>query len=132
MYRGTARLWEKNVWAKVVANGLFCWIGLNCAQQRIEVEREGANACSIKTVVKSITMTFRMCGCVRATKMFYSRLKILNFVTSTYCKQLFSAREIMKCSFFKMGHYRPLFCLFSSFQQNNTIFPTNKCEKMSI
>ena len=28
-----------------------------------------------------------------------------------------------------MGHPRPLFGLFSSFQTNNTIFITNKCEK---
>ena len=32
-----------------------------------------------------------------------------------------------------MGQPRPLFCLFSSFQQTNiTIFTTNICEKMSI
>ena len=28
-----------------------------------------------------------------------------------------------------MGHPRPLFCLFLSFQTNITIFTTNKCEK---
>ena len=30
-----------------------------------------------------------------------------------------------------MGHPRPLFHLFSSFQTNITIFTTNICEKMS-
>ena len=35
-------------------------------------------------------------------------------------------------SFLKMGHPRPLFHLFSSFQTNITIFTTNICEKMSI
>ena len=32
----------------------------------------------------------------------------------------------------KIGHPRPLFRLFESFQTNITIFTTNKCEKMSI
>ena len=52
--------------------------------------------------------------------------------------------EGSKCSFFyfisystelffeRMGHSRPLFCLFSSFQTNITILTTNKCEKMFI
>ena len=30
----------------------------------------------------------------------------------------------------KMGQPRPLFCLFSSFQTNNTILTSNKCEKV--
>ena len=39
---------------------------------------------------------------------------------STYCLQMLT---------FLMGHPRPLFHLFSSFQTNFTIFTTNKCEK---
>ena len=31
-----------------------------------------------------------------------------------------------------MGHSRPLFHLFSSFQTNITIITANKCDKMSI
>ena len=31
--------------------------------------------------------------------------------------------------FLKMGNSLPLFCLFLSFQTNNTILTTNKCEK---
>ena len=31
--------------------------------------------------------------------------------------------------FFEMGHRRPLFRWFSSFQTNNNFFTTNKCEK---
>ena len=31
-----------------------------------------------------------------------------------------------------MGHPRPLFCLFLSFQTNITILTINKCENMSI
>ena len=32
----------------------------------------------------------------------------------------------------KMGHPRPLFHLFSSFQTNFTVCTTNKCEQMSF
>ena len=32
----------------------------------------------------------------------------------------------------KMDHSRPILRLFSSFQTNFTILPTNKCKKMSI
>ena len=34
--------------------------------------------------------------------------------------------------YFLMGQPRPLFVYFRSFPENNTIFTTNQCEKMSI
>ena len=36
------------------------------------------------------------------------------------------------CNFFKMGHPRPLFHLFSPFQTNITILKTNKWEKCNV
>ena len=38
-------------------------------------------------------------------------------------------RQSLNIELLKMGHPRPLFHLFSSFQANITIFTTNKCEK---
>ena len=44
---------------------------------------------------------------------------------------LFSQVEVI-VTLVKMGNLRSLFCLFSSFQTNISIFSTIKCEKMSI
>ena len=47
-------------------------------------------------------------------------------------KSIYHLTPLISMGVVKNGPTPPLFCLFRSFQTNNTIFTTNICEKTSI